>query len=97
MTLSRSRLLAWSLLGAAATLDIAAIALELASERRLAGVLDYYFSLGVLSFALVGAIVAARLPANAIGWLFLGFGLFRLSLVAQVLATSANDSTPRLK
>ena len=75
---------------AAVLLEATTVGIELASERRLAGFFDHYFSAGVLAFAVVGAIVAARLPHNPIGWLFLAFGMFGpLSVATQVIATGA--------
>ena len=37
---------------------------------------DYIFPLVMLTFPLVGSVIAARRPRNAIGWIMLGIGLF---------------------
>lgn len=37
---------------------------------------DYIFPLVMLTFPLVGSVIASRRPRNAIGWIMLGIGLF---------------------
>ena len=37
---------------------------------------DYIFPLVILTFPLVGSVIASRRPRNAIGWIMLGIGLF---------------------
>jgi hypothetical protein len=75
------RRLAWSLLGLYVVLSGAGLALLAqvpaeALERQDASlVLDATFVGVMLVFALVGAVVASRLPGNAIGWLFLALAL----------------------
>jgi hypothetical protein len=62
-------------LGALATLLLAAIPAErLPREDRL-DALDVLFSLAFVAYAAVGALIAAKHPRNAVGWLFCAFGL----------------------
>ena len=67
--------LPWALLAAAAAMSITGVVLSApADARRNADesfVLTVAFVTVLLVFGLVGAVVAARLPANPIGWLFL--------------------------
>lgn len=37
---------------------------------------DYIFPLAILTFPLVGSVIASRRPRNSIGWIMLGIGLF---------------------
>lgn len=72
------RRLPWGLLGltcALAALDVV-LRWRYGPEAPAAAVLaDAVTSLGVLGFAVVGAVVAARLPANPVGWLCTAFAL----------------------
>jgi len=69
----------WVLLAAAAAMSITGVVLSAPAEARQNA--DESFGLTVafvtvlLVFGLVGAVVAARLPANPIGWLFLVLAL----------------------
>src|SRR5215218_8309712 len=73
--------LAWSLVTLSVVLLVGGIALDqmtssTAQERPYHGPVDAVFYLAtVLTFSVVGAIIASRQPRNAIGWLFCGIGL----------------------
>jgi hypothetical protein len=73
--------LAWALVTLSVVLVVGGIALALmtrstAPERPGYGPVDAVFNLAtVLTFSVVGAIIASRQPRNAIGWLFCGVGL----------------------
>ena len=75
------RRLAWGLLGVYVVLSGAGVALlaqvPAAELERVDNsfVLSLTFVLVLLVFAVVGAVVASRMPANPIGWLFLGLAL----------------------
>jgi hypothetical protein len=83
------RWLPWVLLGVTVALAGLAVALDwwYGPGRPAAEVLtDAVGSLGLLGFAVVGAVVAARLPRNPIGWLCAAFALtFWTSAVAGAL------------
>ena len=73
--------LAWSLMVLSVVLLVGGIALDqmtrsTAQERSYYGPVDAVFYLAtVLTFSVVGAIIASRQPRNAIGWLFCSVGL----------------------
>ena len=73
--------LAWSLMVLSVVLLVGGLALDqmtrsTAQERPYYGPVDAVFYLAtVLTFSVVGAIIASRQPRNAIGWLFCGVGL----------------------
>ncbi len=73
--------LAWSLMVLSVVLVVGGIALALmtrssAPQRPYFGPVDAVFFLAtVLTFSVVGAIIASRQPRNAIGWIFCGVGL----------------------
>src|SRR5215213_4086581 len=73
--------LAWSLVTLSVVLFVGGIALDQmtrssAPQRSYYGPVDAFFNLAtVLTFSVVGAIIASRQPRNAIGWLFCGVGL----------------------
>jgi hypothetical protein len=73
--------LAWSLMVLSVVLLVGGIALDhmtrsTAQERSYYGPVDAVFYLAtVLTFSVVGAIIASRQPRSAIGWLFCGVGL----------------------
>jgi hypothetical protein len=73
--------LAWSLVVLSVVLLVGGLALDqmtrsTAQERPYYGPVDAVFYLAtVLTFSVVGAIIASRQPRNAIGWLFCGVGL----------------------
>src|SRR5829696_6104089 len=73
--------LAWSLMVLSVVLLVVGLALALmtrssAPQRSYHGPVDAVFFLAtVLTFSVVGAIIASRQPRNAIGWLFCGVGL----------------------
>jgi len=73
--------LAWSLMVLSVVLVVGGIALALMTrsttpERPYYGPVDAVFNLAtVLTFSVVGAIIASRQPRNAIGWLLCGVGL----------------------
>ena len=76
MTPRTASRLAWSLCSAAVALLIANVVLSI-----MAGTLDedgisvLVFPIFLLAFSTVGALIAARQPGNAIGWVFIGTGL----------------------
>jgi hypothetical protein len=73
--------LAWSLMVLSVVLLVGGIALDLmtrssAPQRSYYGPVDAVFFLAtVLTFSVVGTIIASRQPRNAIGWIFCGVGL----------------------
>jgi hypothetical protein len=73
--------LAWSLVVLSVVLFVGGIALALmtlssAPERPYYDPVDTVFALAtILTFSVVGAIIASRQPRNAIGWIFCGIGL----------------------
>jgi hypothetical protein len=73
--------LAWSLIVLSVVLVVGGIALALMTrsstpQRSYYGPVDAVFYLAtVLTFSVVGAIIASRQPRNAIGWIFCGVGL----------------------
>jgi len=73
--------LAWSLMVVSVVLVVGGIALaqmarSSAPERLYYGPVDAVFFLAtVLTFSVVGAMIASRQPRNAIGWIFCGVGL----------------------
>jgi MFS family permease len=73
--------LAWSLVTLSVVLLVGGIALDQMTRSTATGRLDYgpvdaVFTLAtVLTFSVVGAIIASRQPRNAIGWIFCGIGL----------------------
>jgi hypothetical protein len=73
--------LAWSLMVLSVVLLVGGLALDqmtrsTAQERPYYGPVDAVFYLAtVLTFSVVGAIIASRQPRNAIGWLFCSVGL----------------------
>src|SRR5215217_2946312 len=81
MSTSAATWLAWSLVVLSVVLFVGGIALDQmtrssAPGRLYYGPVDAFFTLAtVLTFSVVGAIIASRQPRNAIGWLFCGVGL----------------------
>src|SRR5215207_2790972 len=81
MRSSAASWLAWSLVTLSVVLVVGGIALDrktlsTAQERPYYGPVDAVFYLAtVLTFSVVGAIIASREPRNAIGWIFCGIGL----------------------
>jgi hypothetical protein len=75
------RRLPWTLFGAGALLSATGIALlaqvpaEALDRANTSFALQVLFAAVLLVFGLVGAVVASRLPANPIGWLFLALAL----------------------
>ena len=76
-----ARRLAWVAPVLSAALGAAAVALQiltpeerLPQEERL-DLLDVLFALGFVGYAAVGALIAARHPRNAVGWLFCAVGI----------------------
>ena len=72
---------AWSLVTLSVVLLVGGIALDqmthsTATERPYSGPVDAVFALAtILTFLVVGAIIASGQPRNAIGWIFCGIGL----------------------
>jgi hypothetical protein len=77
----RVRRLAWAIFGVSVALSVAGVALlaqvpeELLVRADNSLLLSALFAAILLVFGLVGALVASRLPANPIGWLFLALAL----------------------
>src|SRR5829696_5185429 len=73
--------LAWSLVTLSVVLGVGGLALaqiarSTAPGRPFYNPVEAVFALAtVLTFSVVGAIVASRQPRNAIGWIFCGIGL----------------------
>jgi len=87
--------LAWALCGFATTATVVTAALRIliaAASHGVpadleAGTGDLMWALVVLGFAFVGALVASRQPANAVGWIFcIGAVAFSLSGLAESYA-----------
>jgi hypothetical protein len=80
--------LAWSLCTASVALLIAGWVLTMAAGD-VTPAFDLVVTLALVSFPVVGAMVASRRPENAIGWLFCGAGLlFAVATVADGWAVS---------
>jgi len=62
-------------LGVLAAVLLGAIPAERLPEEDRLDALDAFFSLSFVAYAAVGALIAARHPGNAVGWLFCAFGL----------------------
>src|SRR5829696_5341211 len=81
MSTSAATWLAWSLMVLSVVLLVGGIALALMTrsstpQRLYYGPVDAVFFLAtVLTFPVVGAIIASRQPRNSIGWIFCGVGL----------------------
>ena len=79
----RARRLAWTVFGVSTALSASGLVLLAQVPARLLERADNSFALSalfvaiLLVFGLVGAIVASRLPANPIGWLFLALALIQ--------------------
>ena len=81
--------LAWTLCGACVAMMVAGWALTLAGDD-VTPAFDLVVTLALLTFPVVGALVASRRPANAIGWLFCAAGaLFAAAGLADGYATYA--------
>ena len=66
--------LAWSLVGVDLVLLVAGWVFTVAADD-VTPVFDLISSAALVALPLVGALIAARHPANAIGWLFCGAGI----------------------
>ena len=88
------RLCAWGLLGTvvACVLLILALSVATAYEADLREVVPAV--LVALSFAVVGAVVAAGAPRNSIGWLLLGIGLGIALLGATAALAELESASP---
>ncbi len=95
--------LAWSLCVLCVALLVATAALSNLSSTHAKeaasswGTLNmiFIFPVVILSFALVGALIASRLPANPIGWVCLAIGLFlTLASVTGVYYVYAVETRP---
>src|ERR687898_856951 len=81
MSIRAAPWLAWSLVTLSVVLLVGGLALDqmtrsTAPGRPFYGPVDAVFYLAtVLTFSVVGAIIASRQPRNAIGWIFCGMGL----------------------
>jgi hypothetical protein len=99
MTRPAAARLAWVACGCALALLFAALAFVVLN-RSTAGttgnsVGDTMFSIALLTFPTVGALVAARRPENPIGWIFVGLGLsFAINAFAGEYAVYALLTDP---
>ena len=76
MTQRTASRLAWSLWGTAIALLIANLVLSVRADALGDdGVFAFVYPIFLLAFSTVGALIAARQPGNAIGWVFIGTGL----------------------
>jgi hypothetical protein len=81
--------LAWSVCGAAVAMLLAGWVLTVLADD-VTPAFDLVVTLALVTFPLVGALVASRRPENAIGWLFCGAGLlFAAASLADGWATYA--------
>jgi len=79
--------LAWSTCTASVAMLLAGWVLTVAADD-VTPAFDLVVTLALVSFPVVGALVASRRPANAIGWLFCGAGLvFAVATLADGWAT----------
>ncbi len=79
--------LAWSLCAASVAMMVGGWVLTVAADD-VTPAFDLIVTLALLSFPVVGALVASRRPENAIGWLFCGAGLlFAIATLADGWAT----------
>jgi hypothetical protein len=62
-------------LGVVATVLLGSVPDEALPREERLDFIDVLFSLGFVVYAVVGALIAARHPRNAVGWLFCAFGL----------------------
>jgi len=80
---------AWSLAAVALSMMVAGVALSAVADGAVSGV-DIGLTAVLLTFPVVGALVASRQPDNAIGWLFCAAGtLFGAASLAQGYAEVA--------
>ena len=78
--------LAWSLFGLYVLTVVATWGLILSGS----GTIDEAFAFLLLGFATVGGLVAAREPANAVGWLLLGIAvIFGMGALGQAYIWTA--------
>ena len=76
MTRRTASRLAWSLWGTAIVLLVTNLVLSLRSDALGDdGVFAFVYPVFLVAFSTVGALIAARQPNNAIGWVFIGTGL----------------------
>ena len=71
-----ARPLAWSLAALSLTLAVAGLVLSLRVGQQWLEVHELFAPVTALTYALVGALVAARHPRNPIGWVFSTVGVF---------------------
>ncbi len=93
MTLRTARILAWGSLGLTVAIAAAAAAITAANDPTVpipatAGISSdpastVLIAVGILTFSVVGALIASRRPDNAIGWLFCVDGLLIASSIFE--------------
>jgi hypothetical protein len=86
-----ARLLAWSLFATFLAIALATTALAVSGRGG-----DDFLAFLALGYPLVGAIVASRQPANAVGWLLLAIGIL-LALGSLVDTNIRSASAPALE
>ena len=81
--------LAWTACALALALSACAFVLAILDRStEVYELYDYLFSLVLVSYALVGGLISSRLPANPVGWFFLGIAVsFTLAVPALAYAT----------
>lgn len=91
--------LAWSACALALALIARTFVLAILLDRP-SDVYEYLFSLVLVSYALVGGVVASRLPGNPVGWYFLSIAV-SLALSGPTLPYASyglfTDPCPRLE
>jgi signal transduction histidine kinase len=71
-----SAVLAWSLVGGSILLSAAAVWLAVVQDGDVVFTV-FVTLLAAIPFPLIGALIASRLPSNAIGWIFVAVGLLQ--------------------
>jgi signal transduction histidine kinase len=88
--------LAWFLAILAASLAVAGAIFGLKNGSDLVSYNGVFELVGVLGFAVLGAILASRRPTNAIGWIYVGTAVtFALSALGDQAATYGFVTNPR--
>jgi len=93
---ARTRRLAWGLVALAVAMKLAGYIVALAGGALEFKVGDLFTLAITIAFAVLGALVAARHPRNAIGWIFLGVAVSTgFAGLGHGLVVNALESDPR--